>query len=122
MLIEGGHAGKYKPKPKARTEKEKPSTSISQPTAAESMTHQQGAQFVASGTECMYDDSLPTYDEFDYSSLDLGDVPLYPNTSGDPINGEPENLAENSCDDTMTKNLVTCLRTTHNFLRLLLNR
>ncbi|KAL5858255.1 hypothetical protein ACOSQ3_005713 [Xanthoceras sorbifolium] len=105
-IASGGHAVKYKPKPKVRTDKEKPSTDMPQPDAFGSVMHPPNLQFVSSETACMSEGSIPFFppdDVLDYSSIDLGDIiPPDPTTSELPMNVDLTNLPETSHSDTNT--------------------
>ncbi|KAL5788651.1 hypothetical protein ACOSP7_005600 [Xanthoceras sorbifolium] len=105
-IASGGHAVKYKPKPKVRTDKEKPSTDMPQPDAFGSVMHPPNLQFVSSETVCMSEGSIPFFppdDVLDYSSIDLGDIiPPDPTTSELPMNVDLTNLPETSHPDTST--------------------
>ncbi|KAK4834747.1 hypothetical protein QYF36_000132 [Acer negundo] len=101
-IAPGGHAFKYKPKPRVRTEKDNFSTDLPQPDAIESVMHPPDPQSVSSETACMPDGSIPFSDYvLDYSSIDLGDIiPSDPTTSELPMNAELKDLAETSHADT----------------------
>ncbi|KAA8544721.1 hypothetical protein F0562_019575 [Nyssa sinensis] len=102
ILNSGKRGGKFQPKPKVQIDKEKPSTSIRNPDAVESISCPQDAQSVPSGTDCMDGGSISAfspYDVIDFSSLRFDDsVPTDP-TSELPVNREPTNLMDTSQSD-----------------------
>ncbi|KAK2665381.1 hypothetical protein Ddye_003955 [Dipteronia dyeriana] len=108
-IAPGGHAFKYKPKPRVRTEKANFSTDLPQPDAIESVMHPPDPQFVSSETACMPDGSIPFSDYvLDYSSIDLGDIiSSDPTTSELPMNAELTNHSETSHADISTSGDVS---------------
>uniref|UniRef100_A0A2N9J4E0 Uncharacterized protein n=1 Tax=Fagus sylvatica TaxID=28930 RepID=A0A2N9J4E0_FAGSY len=99
-IASGRHTGKFRPKPKMKTGKEKCSNAISE--QVESVVHLQGPQLVPSETGYMVDSSsVPAFpdDSVQDNCMGFGDfIPSDP-TSAIPMNEELRNLAETSHSD-----------------------
>ena len=100
FLFLGRHTGKFRPKPKMKTGKEKCCNAISE--QVESVVHLQGPHLVPSETGYMVDSgSVPAFpdDSVQDNCMGFGDfIPSDP-TSAIPMNEELRNLAETSHSD-----------------------
>ncbi|XP_041015922.1 transcription factor TFIIIB component B'' isoform X3 [Juglans microcarpa x Juglans regia] len=96
----GLHSGKFRPKPKMKTRKDKPSTDISHPEV-ESVMHSQAPELVPSDTGYANVDSVPAFpaDDLQDNSMRFDDFITLDTTSEISMNEDSINLAKISYSD-----------------------
>ncbi|GLT86195.1 hypothetical protein SLE2022_043510 [Rubroshorea leprosula] len=103
IVTSGLHKGKFKPKTRSQRGEKKPSASVPQPAADESVMDPPNVQFVPSETECMEEGSVPVPppgDVVDHLSVNLDDcTTLDASTREISTNEELGNLPKASNDD-----------------------
>ncbi|GLT42817.1 hypothetical protein SLA2020_167990 [Shorea laevis] len=103
IVTSGLHKGKFKPKTRSQRGEKKPSASVPQPAADESVMDPPNVQFVPSETECMEEGSVPVHlpgDVVDHFSMNLDDcTTLDASTHEISTHEELGNLPEASNDD-----------------------
>lgn len=95
-----GLHGKFRPKPKMKTRKEKPNTDISHPEV-ESVMHSQAPELVPSDTAYANVDSVPAFlaDDLQDNSMRFDDFITLDPTSEISMNEDSINLAKTSYSD-----------------------